>query len=182
MVISWYIMHCHFMPYHCIVTTCPGISYHFIMIHNTSLYDNITSLHFMSHLGISYQIMAFHAISWHFIPHLGISYSYHIKAFHTTSWHFTPYGISYNIIFHTTTYGMSYHITYNTYVSYIYISISCQTPSGLEPWTGINRCCGSNSPGFGGTWRLLINEMVGSISFEIVGTKALAIMIISILV
>ena len=116
-------MHCHFMPYHCIVTTCPGISYHFIIIHNTSLYDNITSLHFMSHLGISYQIMAFHAISWHFIPHLGISYSYHIKAFHTTSWHFTPYGISYNIIFHTTTYGMSYHITYNTYVSYIYIYI-----------------------------------------------------------
>ena len=116
-------MHCHFMPYHCIVTTCLGISYHFIMIHNTSLYDNITSLHFMSHLGISYQIMAFHAISWHFIPHLGISYSYHIKAFHTTSWHFTPYGISYNIIFHTTTYGMSYHITYNTYVSYIFFNI-----------------------------------------------------------
>ena len=129
------------MPYHCIVTTCHGISYPFIIIHNTSLHDHITSWHFMSHLGISYpimaflsiscRIMAFHAISWHFIPHLGISYSYRIKAFHTTSWHFIPYGISYNIIFHTTTCGISIHITYIIHMFHI-ISISSQTPSGLN--------------------------------------------------
>ena len=137
---------------------------------------------------ISCPILAFHTKSWHFMPYHGISY--HILAFHihTTSKHFTPHhGISHHMAFHTTSYFIPQHMACHTtshiiHMSHIYISISCQTPSGLEPWTGINRCCGSNSPGFGGTWRLLINEMVGSISFEIVGTKALAIMIISILV
>ena len=150
MVISWYIMNYHFMPYHCIVTTCHGISYPFIIIHNTSLHDHITSWHFMSHLGISYpimaflsiscrimafhsiscHIMAFHTTSWHFIFIPYQSISHHIMAFHTI-WHFIPYGISYNIIFHTTTCGISIHITYIIHMFHI-ISISSQTPSGLN--------------------------------------------------
>ena len=165
-------MNYHFMPYHCIVTTCHGISYPFIIIHNTSLHDHITSWHFMSHLGISYpimaflsiscRIMAFHSISCHILACQIHTVSKHFKAFHTTSWHFIPYGISYNIIFHTTTCGISIHITYIIHMFHI-ISISSQTPSGLnaerhQPMLWIKPT---------GVWwhlrRLLINEMVVSI-------------------
>ena len=125
-------MNYHFMPYHCIVTTCHGISYPFIIIHNTSLHDQITSWHFTSHLGISYpimaflsiscrimafhsiscHIMAFHTTSWHFIFIPYQSISHHIRAFHTI-WHFIQHHISYHNMWH-----FNPHHIYNTYVSY----------------------------------------------------------------
>ena len=112
-----------------------GISFHILGFHTQSFHFlafHAVSWHFLAFHAVSWHFIAFHAISWHFIPHLGISYSYRIKAFHTTSsWHFIPYGISYNIIFHTTTCGISIHITYKIHMSHI-ISISSQTPSGLN--------------------------------------------------
>ena len=147
MVISWYIMNYHFIPYHCIVTTCHGISYPFIIIHNTSLHDQITSWHFTSHLGISYPIMAFLSISCRIMAFHSISC--HIMAFHTTSWHFIfiPYqSISHHIMaFHTIWHFIQHHISYhnmwhfnphhiyNTYVSYHINIISNAFRS--ERWT-----------------------------------------------